>query len=76
MEIVNPPCGLQHRPGGDGGVSAHPSQLPEWEKAGKVHDWRNHVPDAVQMAWDTFTDDQKLLLYKWADDLASAEEWE
>jgi len=41
-----------------------------------VHDWRNHVPDEVQMAWNTFTDAQKLLLYNWADELASAEEWE
>lgn len=49
---------------------------PEWEKAGKVHDWRNHVPDEVRAAWNTFTDAQKLLLYNWADDLASSEEWE
>jgi hypothetical protein len=49
---------------------------PEWKKVGRVHDWRKHVPKEVQAAWDTFTYTQKLLLYRWADDLASSEEWE
>lgn len=26
---------------------------PEWSEAGKVHDWRNHVPEEVRELWET-----------------------
>jgi hypothetical protein len=49
---------------------------PEWELAGKVHDWRNHIPDHVQRIWETFTLDQKAALFVWAEYDASNEEWD
>jgi hypothetical protein len=49
---------------------------PHWDDAGKVHDWRNHVPDGVKELWLTFTPQQRKALYQWADDLAGREEWE
>lgn len=49
---------------------------PEWEKAGRVHDWRNHVPEAIRAVWEAFTPTQRLLLRDWAEELAQGEEWE
>lgn len=50
--------------------------FPEWDKAGKVHDWRNHVPQNVRNLWDTFTIIQLKALYAWAYNLAMEERWD
>lgn len=49
---------------------------PDWANADKVHDWRNHVPEAVRAIWETFTPEQREALVSWAEELASAEEWD
>lgn len=49
---------------------------PNWESGGRVHNWHNHVPDGVQAIWHSFDDNQKFALYRWAEDLSDAEEWE
>lgn len=49
---------------------------PRWSEATKVHDWRNHVPERIQELWSTFTDEQRIALVEWADELAGREEWE
>ena len=49
---------------------------PLWHRATKVHDWRNHVPEPVKQAWESFTLEQKKMLVEWAESLASQEEWE
>ena len=49
---------------------------PEWEKAGKVHDWRNHVSEELQAMWPTFTDAQKAAIARQAEDMAGREEWD
>jgi hypothetical protein len=49
---------------------------PEWEKAGRVHDWRNYVGDELRAMWDTFTDEQKRAIARNADVLADGEEWD
>ncbi|KOX53825.1 hypothetical protein ADL19_14700 [Streptomyces purpurogeneiscleroticus] len=49
---------------------------PRWSEAGKVHDWRNHVPDEIRSMWSTFTPSQINELVDWAQDLASKEEWD
>lgn len=49
---------------------------PEWDKAGRVHDWRNYVGKEVQAMWATFSDEQKQALYKQADDIAGREDWD
>lgn len=49
---------------------------PQWERASRVHDWRNHVGDAVREIWDTFTPYQRMVLAADADDRASSEQWD
>lgn len=49
---------------------------PEWEKAGRVHDWRNYISDKLQNMWDTFTDEQKKAIAENAEQSATDEEWD
>ncbi|SFF17074.1 hypothetical protein [Methylobacterium sp. yr596] len=49
---------------------------PLWAHPDKVHDWRNHVPEAVQAIWGTFTAEQRIALVDWAEGLAEREEWD
>jgi hypothetical protein len=49
---------------------------PKWEEGGRVHNWRNYVPENVRAIWDTFTPNQKLVLSLWADDFAGRENWD
>lgn len=49
---------------------------PEWAKVGKVHDWRNHIPENVQTMWETFTLEQRQALVEWGESLASQEHWD
>ncbi len=63
----------------DGYVSANAAAKgapPQWDEAGRVHDWRNHVPEAVQAIWTTFTAEQRAALVDWAEGLADREEWD
>lgn len=49
---------------------------PEWDKAGKIHDWRNYIGQAVREIWDTFTPRQKSVLVQAAQAQADREEWD
>lgn len=53
-----------------------PWDEPQWDKAGKVHDWRNYIIQEVRDIWGTFTSEQQKVLYKQADDIAMQEEWD
>lgn len=54
-----------------------PLTIPvEWEKAGKVHDWRNHVGHNTRRIWDSLSTDQQVAIALDAQQLASREEWE
>ncbi len=46
---------------------------PEWDKAIKVHDWRNYISDDLKAMWETFTDIQKFAIMDNADNQASCE---
>jgi hypothetical protein len=35
---------------------------PEWDKAGRVHDWRNYISEKVKSIWSTFTLEQQLAM--------------
>jgi hypothetical protein len=50
--------------------------VPEWEKAGKVHDWRNYISDEVRALWETFTPEQCAALARQAEQMASHEIWQ
>jgi hypothetical protein len=49
---------------------------PEWNKAGRVHDWRNYINKELQNMWPEFTNDQQRALFVNANELASKEEWD
>lgn len=49
---------------------------PDWDKAVRVHDWRNHIADIVRAMWHSFTDEQKQALAISAERIADAEEWD
>ncbi len=49
---------------------------PEFAKAGKVHDWRNYVPDDWQLNWDKFTHRERNLIAVMAEIQAENEEWD
>lgn len=49
---------------------------PDWSRAGRVHDWRNHVGERVRAIWPTLTPDQRTALALDAGERASDEEWE
>ena len=63
------------------GLSDYDAQIaaredPEFDKAGKVHDWRNHVGEQCQRKWPTFSLDVRLAIATDAQVMAEAEEWE
>lgn len=62
----------------DNGVSAIGEDVtsPDWGEGGRVHNWRNHVPEHIRAVWGTFTDEQRRALVGWAEQLADAEEWD
>ena len=49
---------------------------PEWNKAGKVHDWRNHIPEPVKECWERLSVDAKHVAYYMAEQKADQEVWE
>lgn len=49
---------------------------PDWKNARRVHDWRNHVPVAVRTIWESFSEEQKLTLFDWAEKLSDQEKWD
>lgn len=53
-----------------------PVDKPEWEKAGRTHDWRNHVGRRTRDIWDSLTPEQRLAIAQDAQDAADREEWE
>ncbi len=49
---------------------------PEWEAAGRVHDWRNYVPECVKESWGSLSERERLLVIVLAEEAASSEEWD
>lgn len=49
---------------------------PDWSKAGRVHDWRNHIGKNAKRIWATLTPEQRTALALDADFAADSEEWE
>lgn len=51
-------------------------QKPEWNSGGFVHNWHNYSIPALEIIWDTFTDDQKKIIAATLDNAASKEHWD
>lgn len=49
---------------------------PEFEKAGKVHDWRNHIPMEFIEIWNDLTEREKKIIIILCQNEADAEEWD
>jgi hypothetical protein len=49
---------------------------PQWDQAGRVHDWRNHVGEQTKAIWHTFNAIQKKAIAEDADERASREHWD
>ena len=49
---------------------------PEFEKAERVHDWRNHVHGDVKENWNMLSVETKLVVVEIAERQADREEWE
>ncbi len=49
---------------------------PEWTKAERVHDWRNHVPETLKQVWPALCLDVKVLVYMEAIEAANNENWD
>lgn len=49
---------------------------PHWDEAGKVHDWRNHVPESVRSMWRDLDYRGRCAVALMAMEAADAEEWD
>lgn len=49
---------------------------PKWGQAGKVHDWRNHVPYFLMRHWQRLTTESRAVAYLCARKSADREDWE
>lgn len=49
---------------------------PDWDKAGRVHDWRNYISERVRELWPSFSDEQKIAIAEMADEHAGRENWD
>jgi hypothetical protein len=49
--------------------------VPEWGKATKVHDWRNHVPDHIKNNWSVISLESKMIAYFMAEYASEQEHW-
>lgn len=49
---------------------------PDFDKARKCHDWRNHIPDNVRELWSEMSVEARVVAYLMAERQAAAEEWD
>lgn len=36
---------------------------PEFEKAAKTHDWRNHIPSEIRKLWKNLGEEARMIVY-------------
>lgn len=49
---------------------------PEWDEGGRIHNWRNYVPEEIQSHWKKLSLETKLVVFRMAHIQAQNEEWE
>ena len=49
---------------------------PQFEKAVKVHDWRNYIDPEIQAIWSSLLIQARIALYISAETQAEREEWD
>lgn len=51
-------------------------ETPDWDRAGKVHDWRNYVSDEIRAMWPDIPVSLKAAIARQSDAMANLEEWD
>lgn len=49
---------------------------PNFHKAGRVHDWRNHVPYDIKKIWKELSVEERKVIAFFAEEKASDEDWD
>ncbi len=49
---------------------------PEFDKAGKIHDWRNHVLESFKVHWQTLAMEARFTIFAYAQKAADGEQWD
>lgn len=49
---------------------------PEWEQSGRVHDWRNYVPEYIRESWPDLCLDARACCFLIACAAANNEVWD
>ena len=49
---------------------------PQFKKAGRIHDWRNHVPYEVKEVWNELSAEERKVFALMAGEAADMEEWD
>lgn len=49
---------------------------PDWERASKVHDWKNYASSEMKEAWDSFHSYYQKLISQCLQEIADKEEWD
>lgn len=49
---------------------------PQFNKARKCHDWRNHVPDDIVALWKEMSVEARVMVFLMAERQANLEEWD
>ncbi len=49
---------------------------PKWDKTGRVHDWRNYIPEELQRHWADYSIESQIVALVVADIQAMGEDWD
>jgi len=49
---------------------------PDWDDAGRVHDWRNYASNDLRAAWTEFSVRHRAIIAASLQDAADREEWD
>ena len=49
---------------------------PQFNKARKMHDWRNYVPDDVRAIWKEMSVEARIMVYLTCERQANLEKWD
>jgi hypothetical protein len=49
---------------------------PCWQEAGRMHDWRNHIPEQLRRAWQRMPESARVAAYIVSAHEAEREDWD
>jgi len=51
-------------------------ETPDWESAGRVHEWKNYASDDLRKTWPEFSARHRAIISASLQDAADQEEWD